>query len=89
MTSRKQSSPISCIEADGVEHCDNPSIAKILNVHFSTIGTKLAMKLKSFVTLPSPPASSTDLPKFVFKPITEELVRGQLEQLRTNEAIIA
>ena len=45
------------------------------------------MKLKSFVTLPSPPANSTDLPKFVFKPITEEFVRGQLKQLRTNKAI--
>ena len=82
ITSRKQSSPISCIEADGIAHCDNPSIAKILNVHFSTIGSKLAMKLKSVFTLPSPPASSTDLPKFVFKPITEEFVRGQLKQLR-------
>ena len=78
ITSRKQSSPISCIEADGIAHCDNPSIAKILNVHFSTVGSKLAMKLKSVFTLPSPPASSTDLPKFVFKPITEEFARGQL-----------
>ena len=87
ITSRKQSSPISCIEADGLAHCDNQSIAKILNVHFSTIGTKLAMKLKSFITLSSLPARSTDLPKFVFKPITEEFVRGQLKQLRTNKAI--
>ena len=45
------------------------------------------MKLKSFITLPSSPARSTDLPKFVFKPITEEFVRGQLKQLRTNKAI--
>ena len=87
ITSRKQSSPISCIEADGVEHCDNPSIAKILNYHFSTIGTNLAMKLKSFVTLPCPPASSTDLPKFVFKPITEEFVHSQLKQPITKKAI--
>ena len=87
ITSRKQSSPISCIEADGVAHYDNPSVSKILNVHFSTIGTKLAMKLKSFTTLPSPPARSAVLPKFVFKPITEEFVRGQLKQLRTNKAI--
>ena len=87
ITSRKQSSPISCIEADGVAHCDNPSIAKIVNVHFSTIGKKLAMKLKSFTTLPSPPAKSIDLVKFVFKPVTEEFVRGQLKQLRTNKAI--
>ena len=87
ITSRKQSSPISCIESDGVTYCDNPSIAKILNVHFSTIGTKLAMKLKSFITLPSPPVRSTDLPKFAFKPITEEFVHGQLKQLRTNKAI--
>ena len=70
-----------------LNHYDNQSIAKILNVHFSTIGTKLAMKLKSFITLPSFPARSTDLPKFVFKPITEEFVRGQLKQLRTNKAI--
>ena len=76
IASRKQSSPISCIEAHGVAHCDNPSIAKILNVHFSTIGTKLAMKRKFFNTLPSPLARSTDLPKFVFKPVTREFVRG-------------
>ena len=87
ITSRKQSSPISCMETDGVAHCDNPPIAKILNVHFSTTGTKLAMKLKSFITLSSPPASSPDLPKFVFKPITKELVRGQLKQLRTNKIV--
>ena len=76
ITSRKQSSPISCIEADGVAHCDNPSIAKILNVHFSTIGTKLTMKRKFFNTLPSPLARSTDLPKFVFKQVTREFVLG-------------
>ena len=45
------------------------------------------MKLKSFITLPSPPVRSTDLPKFAFKPITEEFVHGQLKQLRTNKAI--
>ena len=49
--------------------------------------TKLAMKLKSFITLPSPPVRSTDLAKFAFKPITEEFVHGQLKQLRTNKAI--
>ena len=49
---------ISSIEADGVAHYDNPSIAKIRNVHFSTIGTKLAMTLKSFISLPSPPAKN-------------------------------
>ena len=87
VTSRKQSSPISCIEADGLARCDNPSIANILNVHFSTIDSKLAMKLKSFISLPSPPVRSTDLPKFVFKPITEEFVRDQLKELRTNKAI--
>ena len=35
ITSRKHRSPISCIETDGVAHCDNPSIAKIPNIHFS------------------------------------------------------
>lgn len=45
------------------------------------------MKLTSFTTLPSPPARSTDLPKFVFKSITEEFVCDQLKQLRTNKAI--
>ena len=39
ITSRKQVSPVYCIEADEVAHCDNPSMVKILNVHFSTIGT--------------------------------------------------
>ena len=74
-------------ETDGVAHSDNPSIAKILNIHFSTTGTKLAMKLKSFITLPPPPVRSTNLQKFAFKPITEEFVHGQLKQLRTNKAI--
>ena len=70
ITSRKQSSPIPCVEADGVTHCDNPSIAKILNNHFSTIGTNLAMKIKSFFTLPSvPTSSSTVLPMFAFEAI--------------------
>ena len=47
ITSREERIPISCIEDDGVQYCSNKSIAKILNNHFSTTGTKLAQKLKS------------------------------------------
>ena len=59
ITPCKQSTLISCIEADGIAHCYNPSITKTLNVYFSTIDTQFTMKLKSFITLPSPLARST------------------------------
>ena len=46
LTSRKERTPISCIEADGVQYCSNESIAKILNDQFSTVRIKLANSSK-------------------------------------------
>ena len=51
ITSRKERTLLSFIEADGVQYFDRKSISKILNDHFSTIGTKLAQKLKSYSSL--------------------------------------
>ena len=71
----------SCIEADGVQYCSNKSIAKILNEHFSTIGTKLAQKLKSCRShIYAAPAVNSNLPhEFAFEPMTEDLVLRQLK----------
>ena len=70
-------------------YCSNKSIAKILNEHFSTIGTKLAQKLKSCRShIYSAPAVNSNLPhEFAFEPITEDFVLRQLKQLKTNKAI--
>ena len=89
ITSRKERTPISCFEADGVQYCSNKSIAKILNEHFSIIETKLAQKLKSCrFHIYSAPAVNSNLPhEFAFEPITEEFVLRELKQLKTNKAI--
>ena len=89
ITSRKEIISISCIEADGVQYCSNKSIAKILNDHFSTIGTKLAQKLKSYRSyIFSTTAADSSLPyEFTFEPIKEDFVLRQLQQLKTNKAI--
>jgi len=89
ITSRKERTPISCIEADGVQYFDRKSISKILNDHFSTIGTKLAQKLKSYSSLffSKSPENFHSLQKFVLEPIAEDFVLRQLKQLKTNKAI--
>ena len=89
ITSRKERIPISCIEADGVQYCSNTSIAKILKDHFSTIGTELAQKFKSYRSyIFSTLAAHSSLPhEFTFVPITEDFVFRQLQQLKTNKAI--
>ena len=80
MTSRKERTSISCIEADGVQNCSNKSIAKILNDHFLTIGTKLAQKLKAYRSyIFSTSAADSSLPyEFTFDPIKEDFVLRQL-----------
>ena len=88
-TSRKERTPISCIEADCVQYCSNKSIAKILNDHFSTIGTKLAQKLNSYRSyIFSTPTVNSSLPyEFTFEPIMEDFILRQPQQLKTNKAI--
>jgi len=89
ITSRKEITLLSCIEEDGVQYFDRKSISKILNDHFSTIGTKLAQKLKSYSSLffSKSPENLRSLQKFFLEPIAEDLVLRQLKQLKTNKAI--
>ena len=89
ITSRKERTPISSIETDGVQYCSNKSIAKILNDHFSTTGTKLAQELKSYRSyIFSTPTVNWSLPyEFTFEPITEDFVIRQPQQIKTNKAI--
>ena len=47
ISSRKSHSSPSCIEANGVSHTDPKSIAESLNDHFSSIGSKLASKIRN------------------------------------------
>ena len=46
ITSRMSSTPVACIEVDGVQHNQAKSIAETLNNHFCSIGSKLVAKLK-------------------------------------------
>ena len=48
-TSRKCTSPVTCIEADGVTYTDAQSIAEVLNDYFSSIGSKLAANVNSYL----------------------------------------
>ena len=87
ITSRKSASYPSCIEADNVLNTDPVSIAEALNLHFSTIGTKLAQNIKRCF-LPTRNLTSTNIPaKFTFHPISENFVMNQLKHLKTNKAI--
>lgn len=45
-SSKKSNSTVSLIEADGVLHTEKSAIARVLNVHLSLIGDKLAMKIE-------------------------------------------
>ena len=89
ITYRKERTLISSIETDGVQCCSNKSIAKILNDHFSTTGTKLAQELKSYRSyIFSTPTVKWSLPyEFTFEPITEDFVIRQPQQIKTNKAI--
>ena len=83
-------------EADGVLHTEKSAIARVLNVHFSLIGDKLAMKieekLKSAVNKSKTffaPTYSHSFSKenlFTFSAITESFGLKQLKALRTNKA---
>ena len=87
ITSRKSTSYPSCIEADNVSNTDPVSIAEALNLHFSTIGTKLAQNIKRCF-LPTTNLTSTNIPaKFAFHPISENFVMNQLKHLKANKAI--
>lgn len=95
-SSKKSNSTVSLIEADGVLHTEKSAIARVLNVHFSLIGDKLAMKieekLKSAVnkskTFFSPTYSHSFGKEnlFTFSAITESFGLKQLKALRTNKA---
>ena len=91
ITSRKSSPSPSCIEVNGVSHTEPQSIAEALNNHFSTVGTKLAAKLKAgldFVrSTPSPGKSAPATHMFAFHEVDESFVHKHLKQLKTNKAI--
>ena len=89
ISSRKSHSSPSCIEANGVSHTDPKSIAESLNDHFSSIGSKLASKIRNLY----PNRNSIKQPsqfrenEFVFQPIEESYVYGVLNNLKTNKAV--
>ena len=69
---------------------DSESIANILNNHFTSIGSKLAVKFQSVVRSFSNNSAVTEdhiLNKFVFTSIGESLVYKQAKTLKTNKAV--
>jgi hypothetical protein len=62
ISSRKSHSSPSCIEANGVSHTDPKSIAESLNDHFSSIGSKLATKIRNLY----PNRNSIKQPRYAF-----------------------
>lgn len=90
VTSRKSTSRPTCIITDGVTSTEPLSIAKALNVHFTTIGTKLAVYFTSIPNYFRTNSSSTAQCSenlFNFQPVDEIFVRNQLQHLKTNKAI--
>ncbi len=89
ISSRKSHSSPSCIEANGVSHTDPKSIAESLNDHFSSIGSKLATKIRNLYPNRNSIRQSNKFCKneFVFQPIEESYVYGVLNNLKTNKAI--
>ena len=86
ITSRKSTSYPSCIEADNVSNTDPVSIAEALNLHFSTIGTKLAQNIKRCL-LPTRNLTSTNIPvKFTFHPISENFVMNHLKKSESKQS---
>ena len=88
ITSRNCTTPVTCIEADGVQHNQSKSIAEILNTHFCSIGSKLVAKLKSGGAHIQQTQVSTkqDIDTFDFHPIDELFVINQLSKLKANKA---
>ena len=93
ITQRKSNSSVSCIEAESVSYTNTKSIAEVLNNHFSSIGTRLADKIKSnldyawqsCLTCPDNPTLNKE--RFVFHPVEESFVYKHLSCLKTNKAI--
>ena len=88
ITSRNVRSTITSIEANSGEmFCDHKSIAEVLNHYFSTIGSKLANKLKS-MSLYAPLGLNLPKAKSLFnsKPIDECFVLNKLKHLKSNKA---
>ena len=87
LTSRKKSetSP-SCIISEDKIITDQKSMATILNEYFTSIGSKLADKIKSTLqSKPHPPL--TNLPSsFEFEEVDESFVHQELSFLKTNKA---
>ena len=81
---RKSSSPVTCIEVDGVQHNQTKSIAEILNNHFCSIGSTLVAKLKSGVAHFSRQnqqdnvSSNHDIDAFEFHPVDELFVKKSI-----------
>ena len=85
ITSRRSSTPVTCIEVDGVQNNQAKSIAETLNNHFCSIGSKLVAKLKSGVAQNNQPTQK-DVDEFHFDPIDKLFVCNQLSKLKANKA---
>ena len=87
LTSRNKSGTNpSCIIFEEKPVTDQKSIATILNEYFTSIGTKLADKIKNTFRPRSPPPA-TDLPySFEFEEVDESFVLRELSLLKTNKA---
>ena len=76
----------SCIISEGVPETDEKSIATILNDYFTSIGTKLANKIKHAFGTKAPP-TPVNLPYiFEFKEVEESSILRELAALKTNKA---
>ena len=78
----------SCIISDDVPVNDQQSIATIMNEYFTTIGSKLANKIKEKFKPKAVPQPSSHFPYcFEFKEVDESLIFCEVRKLKTNKAI--
>ena len=87
LTSRtKSGTNPSCIISEEKPVTDQKSIATTLNEYFTSIGTKLADKIKNTFRTRNP-SPATDLPySFEFEEVDESFVLRELSLLKTNKA---
>ena len=77
----------SCIISEDEPVSDQKSIATILNDYFTSIGMKLAEKIKSTFRPKAPPRPPCNLPyNFEFEEVDEFSVLRELASLQTNKA---
>ena len=91
ITSRKSNSNVSSLSADGNNHTSPYGIAQTLNLHFSTIGSKLTSKFSSGLSfirnITYPVDTMQTEARSNLSEIDENFVKTHIRKLKTNKSV--